>query len=93
MTATVPDWTEHLPTVTQADLDVIEGEFLKQCGPCDAGIGATCVCSGRDFRPAMARLVDEVSTLRRAMGDVALQLDALPGGTALAAYLRAEACL
>ena len=49
------------------DLDEIEAEFLKQCGPCDAGLRGACVCSGRDFRPTMSRLVDEVATLRRVM--------------------------
>lgn len=53
--------------MTALDLDAISAEFLKQCGPCDAGVPAACACSSRDYRPTMRNIVREVERLRNTM--------------------------
>lgn len=51
------------------DLTAIEREFLQVCGPHDSGVIAECTCAKRDYRPAMAALIDEVIRLRLRLPD------------------------
>jgi hypothetical protein len=47
------------------DLDKFKGRWLRQCGPCELGVdSAPCTCPAGDYRPTMARLIQEIERLR-----------------------------
>ena len=56
------------------DLEAIIGEWLQQCGPCDAGLSMGCSCSNKDPRPVISGLVDEVEQLRASAARISTAL-------------------
>lgn len=49
------------------DLVAIEEIWLQACPSCDAGLPYGCTHPGRDYRPVIAALVDEIEVLRAAV--------------------------
>lgn len=68
-----------LTTSEPLDLDAIDVEWLRQCGPCDLGIPAMCTHPAGDYRPVMLALVNELRRLRRTDSPRAWLLPSEPG--------------
>lgn len=45
------------------ELDEIKDKWLRQCGPCDAGLPAECTHPDEDYRPVILDLVREIERL------------------------------
>lgn len=50
--------------MTTNDIDAIRREWLRQCGPCDAGLLIGCTCPPGDVRSVLSALCDEIEQLR-----------------------------
>lgn len=56
--------SDPTPEREPLDLDGVIVKWLMPCGPCDASVPVECTHPGEDYRPVMAKLVDEVAALR-----------------------------
>lgn len=46
------------------DLDALEVNWSRQCGPCEFGLAMACNCPDGDPRPVILALVAEIRALR-----------------------------
>lgn len=71
----VEDQCEGAPmTLTPEHESAIREQWLRQCGPCDAGIPLKCVCPDRDPRSDLAALLAELDRVRAERDANRLQL-------------------
>lgn len=54
----------------------IQEKWLRQCGPCDAGIPSNCNCPEEDPRPVILDLTREVELLSHRLDGAQLRLKA-----------------
>lgn len=69
------------PVANPLDLGDVATEWLKECPDHDYGMPEHgCACPGGDFRPVMARLVDELAASRERVEAMAEALRLASGG-------------